>query len=133
MDFDKLCNDIMESDHRIRFVAVYDNNIEKLGGGMRNGQETYLPEDIIKVSIDGSFMRWRSRKEMSHWIGEPMYAMTEYGKIKRFTFQMSPKKIMLVSTEKDINNNALVKTVFDKSRNMGLNLLSSAFLATQCF
>lgn len=114
MDFDKLCNDIMESDYRIRFVAVYDDNTNKLGGGMRAGQETYLPENINKLSVDGSFLRWKTRREMGYWIGEPIYAMAEYGKVKRFTFYISAKKIMLVSTEKDIDNDTLVKTVINK-------------------
>lgn len=114
MDFDKLCKEIMESDYRIRFVAVYDDNAEKLGGGIREDQKTYLPDDINRLSIDGSFFRWRTRKEMSYWIGEPIYAMAEYGKVKRFTFYISAKKIMLVSTERNIDNDALVKTVQDK-------------------
>lgn len=114
MNFEKLCDDVFELDSKIRFVAIHDDDLHRIAGGMRNGTRSYLPDDITTLSVDGSFQRWRTRKEMSFWIGDPVYAFAEYGKIKRFTFYINSKKMLIISAETNIDNDKLVRGVKEK-------------------
>lgn len=111
MNYEKICDDIFNLDSKIRFVAVHDDHLQKIAGGMRNGLNSYLPNEITTLSIDRSFQRWNTRKEMSPWLGNPVYAFTEYDKIKRFTFYLNSRNMLIISTEKDIDDDRLVKYV----------------------
>ena len=114
MDYERLCDEIFKIDDKIRFVAVYDDSITKLAGGIRKGLKQYLTDDLTLLSVEGSFLRWRSRKNLKEWIGEALYAFTEYEKVKRFTFYISPKKLLLVSTERDVDTNTIANAVRSK-------------------
>ena len=98
-------------DNQIRFVAVYNSNIEKIAGGMRKGIETLIPESVTKLSVEQSFIRRDSRIRMREWIGTPKYALVEYEKIKRFTFYLEKDTILLVSTELGMDNNLLINRI----------------------
>jgi len=37
MEYEQLCKNVFDMDKQIRFVAVYNSNIEKITGGMRKG------------------------------------------------------------------------------------------------
>jgi hypothetical protein len=75
-------------DKQIRFVAVYNSNIEKIAGGIGKGIETRIPESVTKLSVEQSFIRRDTRIRMQKWIGLPKYALAEHEKIKRFTFYL---------------------------------------------
>lgn len=98
-------------DNQIRFVAVYNSNIEKIAGGMRKGIETLIPESVTKLSVEQSFIRRDSRIRMREWIGTPKYALVEYEKIKRFTFYLDNDKLLLVSIELALDSNSFVTLV----------------------
>jgi hypothetical protein len=78
---------------------------------MRNGIDTLTPESITKLSVEQSFLRWRTRIEMEEWIGMPKYALAEYDKIKRFTFHVDDETLLLVSTELEISNDFLIENI----------------------
>lgn len=111
MEYEKLCSDILDIDKKIRFAAIYNSNIEQIAGGIRKGIENIIPESITKLSVEQSFMRWRTRLQMEDWIGKPKYALVEYEKVKRFTFHINHEKLLLISTELNMLNDFLVEKV----------------------
>ena len=111
MDYEQLCQKIFDIDKQIRFVAVYNINIEKIAGGIRKGIETIIPESITKLSVEQSFIRRDTRIKMQEWIGLPKYALAEYEKIKRFTFYLKNDHLLLVSTEITLDSNLFVTRV----------------------
>ena len=64
MDYEQLCQKIFDMDKQIRFVAVYNSNIEKIAGGIRKGVETIIPESITKLYVEQSFIRRNTRIKM---------------------------------------------------------------------
>ena len=111
MEYEQLCKKIFDMDKQIRFVAVYNSNIEKIAGGMREGTKTLIPESITKLSVEQSFIRRNSRMQIQEWIGLPKYALAEYEKIKRFTFYVNSDKLLLISTEPALDSNSFVAKV----------------------
>ncbi|HUU48754.1 MAG TPA: hypothetical protein VMW55_08240 [Nitrosopumilaceae archaeon] len=111
MDYANFCNQILESDPKIRFATVYDEWAVPLGGGIRDGVENLLSERRENELVNLSVMDWKSRKEMSQWLGKTIYTLAEYDKIKRFSFYLGDDNLLLVSTEKDANTNSVVDSV----------------------
>ncbi len=111
MDYEKLCSEIFKIDPEIRYVAVYDFWAECIAGGMRDGLNSLLPEKITINSINQALLRWKSRKTSEEWIGKSKYAMAEYEKIKRFTFYFNENEMLLVSTEPNVDNEFIIKSI----------------------
>jgi len=111
MDYEKLCSKIFQIDPKIRYAAVYDFWAERMAGGMRDGLKSNLPEKLTINSINQALLRWKSRKSTEEWIGKTKYAMAEYEKIKRFTFYFNENELLLVSTEPDVENEFIIKSI----------------------
>ena len=111
MDYEKLCPEIFKIDPKIRYVAVYDFWAERIAGGMKKGLDSHLAEKITVNSVNQALLRWKSRKTMEEWIGKTKYAMAEYEKVKRFTFYFNENELLLVSTEPDVDNEFIIKSI----------------------
>jgi len=111
LDYEKLCSQIFEADPKIRFAAVYDYWAERVAGGMREGLDNQLPENVTTNSINQALLRWKSRKTAEEWIGKAKYAMSEYEKIKRFTFYLNEDELLLVSTETDADTELIIQNI----------------------
>ena len=62
MDYEKLCSQILKTDPKIRFAAVYDFWAERIAGGMKEGLDSHLAEKITMNSVNQALLRWKSRK-----------------------------------------------------------------------
>lgn len=111
MDYEKFTTEILESNDKIRFATVYDEWAVKLAGGMREGVTNLLTERRENELVNLSVMDWKSRKEMSQWLGKTIYTLAEYDKVKRFSFYLGDDHLLLVSTEKDADTNQVVDKV----------------------
>ena len=111
MDYESFCSQILESNPEIRFATVYDEWAERLGGGIREGVTNFLSERRENELVNLSVMDWKSRKEMSQWLGKTIYTLAEYDKIKRFSFYLGDDNLLLVSTEKDADTKSVVDSV----------------------
>ncbi|MDH3277194.1 MAG: hypothetical protein OEL77_09485 [Nitrosopumilus sp.] len=111
MNYESFCSQILESDPKIRFATVYDEWAVCLGGGIREGVTNLLTERREKELVNLSVMDWKSRKEMSQWLGKTIYTLAEYDKVKRFSFYLGDDNLLLVSTEKDADTNFVVDSV----------------------
>ena len=57
--------------------------------------------------------RWDSRKKMSFKIGEPKFAMAQYGKVNRITIPLDNDGLILITTEIDVDIIQLVDNVIE--------------------
>ncbi len=111
MDYEKLCSQIFKIDPKIRFAAVYNFWAERIGGGMKEGLDSYLSEKLTMNSVNQALLRWKSRKTMEEWIGKAKYAMAEYEKVKRLTVYFNENELLLVSTEPDADHELITKNI----------------------
>jgi hypothetical protein len=112
LDFTKVCSEIFKIDPKVRYVAVFNDSAKQIAGGMREGEQPYLPQSLTKMSIDQSIIRWKSRLELKDWIGLPKYAFTEYEKIKRYTIYLDTGNLLAISTEIDLDTMILINKVY---------------------
>ena len=106
--FGEFFDQVLELDDGVRFVAVYDGSFK---AKYQKGVEGYFKEEEIKLSLSEAHNRWDSRKMLSFRIGEPKFAMAQYGKINRITIPLSSEGIILVTTELDVDIERLVEEI----------------------
>ncbi len=78
MDFDKLCQDIMNLNPKIRYASIYNNNGEQKYGQRDESTDLLTPEEN-KQSISQSLAIWTLRKSLSK-LGRGKYTVAEHGK-----------------------------------------------------
>jgi len=113
LEYENFCSQILKADPKIRFAAVYDQWAKPVGGGMRNGMKSLLSDHMEKELLNLSIITWKARKDTAKMLGKTKYTLAEYEKIKRFSFYLGDDHLLLVSTEKDSNTDALVEQVIN--------------------
>ncbi|MCJ8305922.1 MAG: hypothetical protein HRU07_02610 [Nitrosopumilus sp.] len=111
MDYEKFCSEILDKDPKIRFASVYDEWAVRVGGGMRDGLDNPLSEHMQNELVNLSIIHWKARKNTAKILGKTKYTMSEYDKIKRFSFYLGDDYLLLVSAEKDHDTNVVVDEV----------------------
>ena len=111
MDYASFCSEIFKSDSKIRFVAVYDTWANKVAGGLKEGVKSQLSTQEENELVNLSILNWQSRKSMSKPLGKTIYTLAEHETIKRFSFYLGDDYLLLLSTEKDADTNAIVDKV----------------------
>jgi len=108
VEYGKFFDEVLKLDENIRFVAIYDG---QLNAKFKNGIQGYFKEEEIKFSMSEALDRWASRKKMSFKIGEPKFAMAQYGRVNRITISCGNEGVILVTTELDVDINDLVDKI----------------------
>ena len=111
LDYSKLCSVILGLEPQIRGVLVYHFNGELLGGGMREGLQSYLPPEEIARSSLNTILRWKTRELLYPFLGIGKYSLTEYERIKRITFPLNPSVLLIVSTEIEVDHDVIIKKI----------------------
>ena len=103
MDYGKLCNELLESNEKIRYVGVYNSFSGDVYEKMQNGTVRHFDKDQTKKSMTQAVMRWKTRKQFSPEIGQPEFSMTRYEKVNRITMACGKDGLLMFSTEVDVH------------------------------
>ena len=96
----KFFDNVLELDKGVRFVAVHDGHFK---AKYKKGIDGYFEEKEVKASLSEAQSRWDSRKKLRFRIGDPKYAMAQYGKINRLTVPLGDEGVILITTEIDVD------------------------------
>ena len=99
MEYEKICDYILECDKKIRYVGVYDYG--ELYDKMKEGLQSHLSREETELSLSQAVYRWSTRKKTSEKIGKPVFALAKYEKIFRITIPIGGAGLILISTELD--------------------------------
>ena len=111
MDYEKLCNDIIDLDPLVRFAAIINDKGEKVAGGYRKNISSMLSPDEVKMSMHYAIKRWEARGKLSHRIGEAKYSTTAYEKVKQISIPVTQKELLLMSTDPSANQIEIIEKV----------------------
>ncbi len=101
MEYEKICDEILECDKKIRYVGAYDYG--ELYDKMRPGLKSHLSREETELSLSQAIYRWSTRKKTAEKIGKPMFALARYEKIYRVTVPIGGAGLILITTELDAN------------------------------
>ncbi len=109
VDLEEFCGKILNLDKKIRFVGIVirSNSISKT----RDGLESLLSPSETEESIDDSLARWETRKRFSQKLGKPLYALSEYEKVKRLTIPIPDDGLILVSMDTEGFHEVILKEI----------------------
>ena len=122
MDFENFYNKIMNVDESVQYVAILSKNGEKMFGGYRKDLDPVLTEDELKMVHFYAVQRWDTRKNIEHRIGKTKYAMGEYGLMKRISFPIGDKYLMMVHTSVENDHQNVVSEILGLIKDIGNDL-----------
>ncbi len=80
---------------------------------MREGVKSLLSDHMEKELLNLSIITWKARKATTKMLGKTKYTLSEYDKIKRYSFYLGDDHSLLVSTEKDSDTNVVVDEIIE--------------------
>ena len=107
MNLEKICDEIMSSDKNILLIAVSFRTESHFKE--REGSKSLQTKEEIEKSLADASLRWVTRRSL-RTLGEPLYAMAKYEKVKRITIPLGRYGIILCS----IQPNANAETIANK-------------------
>ena len=111
MDYEKICDEILNVDKKIRYVGVYDYG--ELYDKKRRGLKSYLTKEETEISLSQAVYRWSTRKKTSEKIGKPIFSLSKYEKIYRITLPIGGAGLILVSTDLDADINKITDKILE--------------------
>ena len=108
--YEQLLNMIMDFNESVRFAAVSDANGNLLWNSQREGIANIVPLEKTKTTMSRSRSEWDDYATSADHIGNGLYSITSYSKIKRITIPLSDGNMLFISV-----NNKPMKNAKNKS------------------
>ncbi|WP_420544481.1 DUF6659 family protein [Nitrosopumilus sp.] len=118
MNFEKFYEDVMNIDESIQYAIILSKNGEIIHGGYRKGMTPVLTEDELKMVHFYAVQRWDTRKNIEHRIGKTRYSMGEYEVMKRISFPINDKYLMMIHTETQNDHQKIISKILDLIKNI---------------
>jgi len=111
IDYERFCKDVLGINSKIRFASILNRNGRNIAGGYRENTSSLLSNNEIRMSLYYAFKRWENRGNLAHRIGETIYSITEYEKVKQITIPIGKNRLLLISTEVNANHSKILEKV----------------------
>ncbi|MDE1830255.1 MAG: hypothetical protein KGI25_08030 [Thaumarchaeota archaeon] len=106
-----LCDLVLALDGRIRYAGVYLN--ENYTYKLQKNIHQYFSDEENTISVKTEVVRASLRRYMAEKVGEPIYAMTQYPKVKLITMHFMNTNLLLISTEPDANHDDIIRKALE--------------------
>jgi len=104
--YEQLLNMIMDFNESVRFAAVSDANGNLLWNSQRDGIANIVPIEKTKATMSRSRGEWNEYASSVEHIGNGLYSITSYSKIKRITIPLSDGNMLFISVNNKPMKNA---------------------------
>jgi len=130
--YEQLLNMIMDFNESVRFAAVSDSSGNLLWNSQRDGISNIVPIEKTKETMSRSRGEWDDYASSSEHIGDGLYSITSYAKIKRITIPLSDGNMLFISVNNKPMKNAK-NTSYGHLVEMGEILSVVEFVESQNF
>ncbi len=114
LDYETLTKKIIEMDENIRYVAVSDMEGELLASSSQENTDLLLSPEDTKETLQHAVSAWKSRMKHYDKIGEGLYTLAVYEKLRRVTIPLPSGNLLLVT----IDNSGGQKQIIDRILNV---------------
>ena len=113
IDCEKMYEDIMNIDARIRLVTICDSNGRVVYSEHREGVKNLLTPEESKESLELAVNSWKTRTKLAPKIGKGKYVLAEYEKIKRITMPLGDDDhhLLYITTEVQSDHSNIIHRV----------------------
>jgi hypothetical protein len=130
--YEQLLNMLMDFNESVRFAAVSDASGQLLWNSQRNGVSNIVPIEKTKATMSRSRGEWDNYASISEHVGNGLYSITSYSKIKRISIPLSDGKMLFISVNNKPMKNAK-NTSYGHLVQMGEVLSIVEFVESQNF
>jgi len=130
--YKQLLNMIMDFNESVRFAAISDAGGQLLWNSQRNGVSNIVPIEKTKLTMSRSRGEWDNYASISEHVGNGLYSITSYSKIKRISIPLSDGKMLFISVNNKPMKNAK-NTSYGHLVQMGEVLSIVEFVESQNF
>ena len=113
MKIEQICKDILDIDETVRFSMIVQDGVKKVGG-YRYNTVGILDSEELDQSIWYAHERMAGRRIAENKLGKTKYAMAEYEKVKRITFPLDNKTLLLVSLDVKSDHDKIIKNILNR-------------------
>ena len=104
--YEQLLNMLMDFNDSVRFAAVSDSSGNLLWNSQRDGVSNIVPIEKTKATMSRSRGEWDESASAADHIGNGLYSITSYAKIKRITIPLSDGNMLFISVNNKPMKNA---------------------------
>jgi len=99
LDYEKICNDVLALDSKIRFVGVANIKGVLTTHYYQKGIVEHLTESELNMSLHYSMQEWEKSKNLHHKIGNQTAFVAEYEKVSLISIPLNTNDLFLASLE----------------------------------
>jgi hypothetical protein len=113
IDYEKMYEDIINIDPRIRLVTICNSNGRVMYSDHREGTKNLLTPEESKESLELAINAWKTRTKLASKIGKGKYVLAEYEKIKRITMPLgdNDNHLLYITTEVQADHSNIIRRI----------------------
>jgi len=112
MDHQQLIDTIMDHDKNIRFATISNMVGDMQVTGQSEGIEKFLTPEETKESLEFAAKAWiHAKKQHYKKIGEGLYTLTAYKKLKRVTIPLEDGFLLLATMDNTSEHNPTIDEI----------------------
>jgi hypothetical protein len=113
IDYEKMYEDIINIDPRIRLVTICNSNGRVMYSDHREGIKNLLTPEESKESLELAVNAWKTRTKLASKIGKGKYVLAEYEKIKRITMPLgdNDNHLLYITTEIQADHSNIIRRI----------------------
>ncbi len=109
MEYQKLCQQVLDSDPQIRFAGILNSRGDLEVSESKN-DSSLLTDDEVKMSVHYTFERWTRVQNLEHRLGKEKATITEYEQVTLISLLVG-KDLLLISAEPNANYQQIISKV----------------------
>jgi len=99
IEYGSLVNRLFNLDKNIRFVAVANKSGDILAKATKSDTNLFLSPDETQETIHHAITAWKSREKHYPKIGDGLYTLAVYEKLRRATIPLPSGNLLLVTID----------------------------------
>lgn len=97
MSIQRILDNVMKTDHHIRYVTICDMQGNEVGTTIREGVTPLLNEEEHKETLHYAVSAWKTRGKFAPKIGKGKYVLAVYENLRRLTMPIGDKYMLLIT------------------------------------
>ncbi len=120
MKCETLVDKLLDSDHHIRFAAVFDMSGNVKASKERKGIVRMVSSDKTKEWANVAVNAWKSREQLYPMIGEGQYVLAVYKSLKRITMPVGKNHLIYITFDNDGGQEDIIRAVQNQKPGYGV-------------
>lgn len=97
MTIQKILDNVLKTDHHIRYATICDMEGNELGTTIREGVTPLLNDEEHKETLQYAVSAWKTRGKFAPKIGKGKYVLAVYENLRRLTMPLGNKHMLLIT------------------------------------